>query len=419
MHGACAEDYVWQPAQQEWQCRPCGKTATDGHCNTDSHRNRIQWYGAAATEFNAAARNESRQPPSHCMVHYEVPSMYEYQKDSWNWRCKVCGVTATEGHCETPKHQKNVILLANKYRNGPRSSTNRDAIEAFLHNPNPLSEIRLGVFNEPLARWSHQVQAIGLNAQMVQQCFGAPGSSIPISHVMEFTESNRPPAFPQVMSFWGDVYCVMRETIQELSLQGGPFKGLWHFIGKESEWHNALVWSNADKETTRHSMGAREEGIWWPCIAVDVGDGTIATYCQDFAMQKSKEAWIAHPSRVLGFFKVPPPPPPPRQNAKEEEAAVSGLQPEAAADWGDTDSEEESVWTDEEEHKAWRRMTIEERLKNVKNMKRKFIWFSQQQEADNESALQPEARNDKLSPDILEYLQQHQLRHISHPCKNE
>ena len=55
-----------------------------------------------------------------------------------------------------------------------------------------------------------------------------------------------------------------------------------------------------------------------PCIAVDVGDGTIATYCQDFAMQKSKEAWIAHPSRVLGFFKVPPPPPPPRQNAKEK-----------------------------------------------------------------------------------------------------
>ena len=110
----------------------------------------------------------------------------------------------------------------------------------------------------------------------------------------------------------------------------------------------------------------------------------------------------------------------PRQNAKGEEAAVSGSQPEASADFGDdTDSEEESVWTDEEEHKAWRRMTIEERLKNVKNMKRKFIWFSQQQEADNESALQPEARNDKLPHDILQYLQKHQLRHISHPCKNE
>ena len=109
----------------------------------------------------------------------------------------------------------------------------------------------------------------------------------------------------------------------------------------------------------------------------------------------------------------------PRQNAKEEEAAVSGLQPEEAADWGETDAEDESVWTDEEEHAAWREMSLEERFKHVNAIKRKIAWYALQQEADIESGLQPEARNDKLPPDILDYLHQHQLMHISHPCKNE
>ena len=121
------------------------------------------------------------------MAHYEVASMYEYQHQSWSWRCKVCGQTATEGHCDTQKHQKNVILLANKYRDGPLDMKTA----CSQHNPNPLSEIRLGVFNDPRARWIHQVKALGLNVEMVQLCFRAPGSSISISHVMEFTESKK------------------------------------------------------------------------------------------------------------------------------------------------------------------------------------------------------------------------------------
>ena len=149
---------------------------------------------------------------------------------------------------------------------------------------------------------------------------------------MHFTESERPPALPQVMSFWGDVYCVMRETIKELIRQGSPYRGLRYFYDNESDWYNAQVWSNADKATTKHSMGAREEGLWWPCIAVDLDDGTVATYCQDFAVQQSKEAWITDRSRVSRILP-PPPPPLPRtsslviESVASSEASENGSQP--------------------------------------------------------------------------------------------
>ena len=234
--------------------------------------------------------------------------MYVFLPSRWNWRCQVCDSIATEEHCNGQKHQKNVILWANTYRDGPRST-------------NGLQPASLSAITP--ARWTHQVNTLGLDAQMLQQCFRAPSSSIPIADVMEFTESERPPALPQVMSFWGDVFCVMRETIKELIRQGSPYRGLRYFYDNESDWYNAQVWSNADKATTKHSMGAREEGIWWPCIAVDLKDGTVATYCQDFALQQSKEAWITDPSRVSRILPPPPPPLPPTSSRVEIESVAS------------------------------------------------------------------------------------------------
>ena len=306
-HGARAADYEWRRAKRKWYCIQCQREATNEHCNSKKHIKCIEWYGAGSG-FNAEVRNESRELPPHCMANNEEPNMYVYLPDRWNWRCQVCDSIATEEHCNGQKHRKNVIFCANTYRDGPRST-------------NGLQPASLSAITP--ARWTHQVNTLGLDAQTLQQCFRAPSSSIPIAHVMDFTESERPPALPQVMSFWGDVYCVMRETIKELIRQGSPYRGLWYFYDNESDWYNAQVWSNADKATTKHSMDAREEGLWWPCIAVDLKDGTVATYCQDFALQQSKKAWITDRSRVWRFVAPPPPPLPPTSSRVEIESVAS------------------------------------------------------------------------------------------------
>ena len=83
-------------------------------------------------------------------------------------------------------------------------------------------------------------------------------------------------------------------------------------------------------------------------------------------------------------------------------------------DFGASDWEKSSAWTDEGEHEAWRKMSMPERFKHVNGVRRKLAWFVTQQEADMESGLQPDARNDKLPDDIRSFLQEHQLRHIPH-----
>ena len=108
-------------------------------------------------------------------------------------------------------------------------------------------------------------------------------------------------------------------------------------------------------------------------------------------------------------------------------AAASGLQPEPAAathggtdgtednpNW-DNDDDKSSVWTDEEEHANWRKMSIADRFKDLRIVKRKLAWYAEQAGADIEGGLQPGARNDKLPQDILDLLHEHQLRHLSHP----
>ena len=120
--------------------------------------------------------------------------------------------------------------------------------------------------------------------------------------------------FLSVTSFWGNnVFGFMRETMQSLIQEGGlKGRGLTHFQGRDKEWYNALVWSDANKATTREQVRPREPGFWWPAIAIImVGDRVVLTYCQDFALQRSKEAWMAHPSRVHRLTPPGPPPGPP------------------------------------------------------------------------------------------------------------
>ena len=49
-HGALPKDYEWSAVQQDWKCLLCYRIASDDHCRSEAHANRVQWYGAAAMQ---------------------------------------------------------------------------------------------------------------------------------------------------------------------------------------------------------------------------------------------------------------------------------------------------------------------------------------------------------------------------------
>ena len=138
------------------------------------------------------------------------------------------------------------------------------------------------------------------------------------------------------------------------------------------------------------------------------------------------EAAVAQERTPVAATGAQPVSTPPETGGAQEESAIKaeekeGLQPETTvapeeeADYDPpSDDEKSSVWTDEEEHGAWRSMSIEDRFKHVKLMKRKLAWYASQQEEDLQSGLQPGAQNENLPRDIITFLEEHQLRHLSH-----
>ena len=310
-HGATPEDYEFKPSQYSWFCKVCHKIATEEHCNSDLHKRNIKWYGAAVRwQQHAAVRlqqlavirqmlhhRQETPPPHWCLRNCEEPSMFTNMGESRSWYCQVCKAHATEDHCSSQRHVKNVIYNLNRYR-----------IEGMLSN-SVLPFINLTTFET----WSHQVTGLGLNVANLMQFFGAPGSSTP-AHIVEFTNSSIPPSLPRVESFWGDVYTFMRKIINELLHEGNlKGRGLWHFWGREAEWMNVVVFSDSSREAQARSMSKeeREVGIWWPAIAVPCEDDRYyQTYCQDFAISRSKETWPCRRNRVVPFNPEAPPPPP-------------------------------------------------------------------------------------------------------------
>ena len=265
------------------------------------------------------------------MAHYEEDSMYDYQPRTWQWFCKVCNATATEGHCESLKHQKAVIFNLNKYRNPS-------------NDLNVLSTIFIDGDIDPLELWGRHVSSWGLSIELVRSCFQAPGSLTP-AHIVQFTFSNCAPSLDQTTSFWGNVFGFIRDVISELIQESERCKvnpqGLCVFKDHEAEWYNANVWSDADKHTTSTKKKEQETGLWWPCVVVDIGDGKVATYCQDFALQGAREVWVTDVSRVEPCQPPPPPPgPPPTVEPVESESGSD----DAAATDASSESEHISDW---------------------------------------------------------------------------
>ena len=97
----------------------------------------------------------------------------------------------------------------------------------------------------------------------------------------------------------------------------------------------------------------------------------------------------------------------------------NGLQPdvddapaEELPDWGGDD--ESDVWTDEDDHKAWKSLSLEEKLNYMSGHKRRIHWTIQHSETEISSGLQPGAAWDQLPEEMQEFLRTRELRNRSH-----
>ena len=97
-------------------------------------------------------------------------------------------------------------------------------------------------------------------------------------------------------------------------------------------------------------------------------------------------------------------------------ALDAALEAEKDVDFGNDsdDDEQSSAWTDEDEHMAWKAMTITQRFKHVSAMKRKLAWHAEAQGASLQDGLQPAAQNDQLPADMPAFLQECNLVKFSH-----
>ena len=128
--------------------------------------------------------------PPFCTRNGEVSSMYIFSSVDYNWRCRLCEAVATEGHCQSPRHMKNVYFQFNRYR----------TVDTRQERLLPVN----------FETWRRQVTALGLNFEDLMQRFGARGRDAP--HALTFTDSEEHPSLGQVERFWGDVSTFMSRS---------------------------------------------------------------------------------------------------------------------------------------------------------------------------------------------------------------
>ena len=103
--------------------------------------------------------------------------------------------------------------------------------------------------------------------------------------------------------------------------------------------------------------------------------------------------------------------PDPQQPSQAEKTTC---QQQRARNWGG-DDDKSSARTDEGEHEAWGKMSVEDIKKHFSVGKRKHVGFDNRaRKASRHDGLQPDIQ---IPADILEFLDKHQLGHLSHPSE--
>ena len=81
-----------------------------------------------------------------------------------------------------------------------------------------------------------------------------------------------------------------------------PGQDLWYFWVPEDQWYDAMVYSDASPTQTQQALQHTDPGMWWPCLVVVVG-AKLQTWCQEFAMRRAKQTWMADPTRCHVYVR--------------------------------------------------------------------------------------------------------------------
>lgn len=271
--------------------------------------------------------------PSYMFSNGEPQDMYVWDPRAFWFKCVGCDKVATEGHCASSKHQKNMWYTHNMRRSGaqvePTSSPPASSTEPHAGPPQSQSlipapwsthydvsrqaryyhnhETSKSQWHSPLAeiQWRMDVEAWGISANaVVSKLGGGPDfAAMSLSKIMPasasaFSHPMAPPTYATTKGFWGpSIFDAMIAILQELVRQGGRLQDLHYFASvPEDSWQRIMVYSDASKPQTATPKSITDAGMWWPCIAVPVG-GVLLSWCQDFALNKAMKVWETHLSR--------------------------------------------------------------------------------------------------------------------------
>ena len=252
--------------------------------------------------------------------------MYEFDVNKWDWRCTICDKVATEDHCQSQKHQKWVLYQRTEDRRIADSTVGHAPLASplpaqlvlsppwskhfdirhqthYYHN----SETLKSQWHNPMPeiQWRQDAETWGIQADaLITQLHCGPDfaalslSRTALPSCTAFSYPMQPPDFAMTMSFWGaKIFDAMKTTLNELVHQGGRLQDLHHFAAvPQDSWFKIMVYSDATKGQQATPKSSIDAGMWWPAIAVPVGN-EFKAWCQDFALNRARKAWNTHPSR--------------------------------------------------------------------------------------------------------------------------
>lgn len=157
--------------------------------------------------------------------------------------------------------------------------------------------------------WLIATRSAAFSQVGMMQHFAAPGRYPPDLAVLKQRSAIADSVFfkSHVLEFWGpEVYCYMRKELPKcLANWRHSNKGMganaWAFASAGcNSWHDVVLWSDgtsAGQQSSCSSQSAPDGAMWWPALCCHETDGRIVTWCQAFALSKSRP-WICHNSRV-------------------------------------------------------------------------------------------------------------------------
>ena len=294
----CAPEYLFENGETrdiyefdgrlwDFRCVLCDKVATELHCQSRAHHQRVLWGGGGLSLPSAVEKSSPavEDPlPAPWTKHIDPTSGIDFYHNRLTDESRWIKPTADPLPAPWTKHI--------------------DATSGIDFYYNPLTGESSWMSPTAKINWLRDARAWGLNpANIVNVLGGGPDfSNTSPARVSELSQVDRPPTYAQTTSFWGEkIYVAMTDILRNMVTEGGG--DLWFFASGEDKWIELVVYSDCTKDQTRTPKALGDNGMWWPAIAVFTGPGEMRTWCQDFAATRSRKAWKTHGSRCHLYIR--------------------------------------------------------------------------------------------------------------------